>query len=35
MLVKTAESMASAGWLKGDTDRYVITPEGASAKALH
>jgi hypothetical protein len=33
--VKTAEAMALAGWLKKDADRYVITPEGVSAEALH
>jgi hypothetical protein len=33
--VKTAESMALAGWLKKDADRYVITPQGVSAEALH
>ncbi|WGD55574.1 hypothetical protein QA641_17825 [Bradyrhizobium sp. CB1650] len=30
-----AESMALAGWLRKDADRYVITPEGVTAEALH
>jgi hypothetical protein len=29
------QAMALAGWLKQDADRYMITPEGASAEALH
>jgi hypothetical protein len=33
--VETADAMARAGWLKRDGDRYVITPEGASAEALY
>jgi hypothetical protein len=33
--VRTAQAMALAGWLKQDADRYMITPEGASAEALH
>jgi hypothetical protein len=33
--VETAEAMALAGWLRRNADRYVITPEGALAEALH
>ena len=33
--VEAADAMARAGWLKQDADRYVITPEGASAEARY
>ena len=33
--IETADTMARAGWLKRDADRYVITSEGASAEAQH